>query len=254
MKPTHRGRFHYNGQHYDMIHRDLTEDIPFWIGQARKYGSPALELACGTGRVTLLLANAGFEVTGIDFSDSMLAQARDKASQQGINVEWIKADVRNFDLGRKFPLVIFPFRSIAELHTLRDLEACLSCVKRHLSPEAGFIIDAFNPSLDILNRNPKEKHPFAQYPDPDGKGTVIVTHSNVYDAATQVNTITLFYKLPGRTEEATEELAMRMHFPQELEALLHYNGFKIEAKYGDYDETPFTPSANVQLTVCSLRE
>ncbi|MCH7737281.1 MAG: class I SAM-dependent methyltransferase [Chloroflexi bacterium] len=241
-----------DGKHYDQIHRDADWDLSFWSVQARKYGDPVLELACGTGRVANTLAIEGFRVTGIDNSDTMLSEARRKSEFQGIDVEWVLADVRHFELGTTFPLIIFPFRSIAALLTAKDLEACLSCVKKHLKAGGKFIIDAFNPDLDIMCRGSEDRYPFAEYPDPEGKGTIVVTQSNVYDAASQINRIKLFLKLPTRTEEMIEELNLRIYFPQELNALLEYNGFNIEDKFGDYEETYFDSSSKLQIMICSI--
>lgn len=255
MKPPDIEHLYFDGRHYDQRYKNYTQDIPFWINQARKYSGPVLELACGTGRVAIPLAKEGFLVTGIDISDSMLSEARRKSSQAGIVVEWIKADIRDFKLGKRFPLIIFPFNTICHLFDLEDLEACLSCVEGHLRPNGRFIIDVFNPRLDILLRNPEERYipPYSEYPDPDGRGTIAVTESNVYDTASQINRIKLFYKFPGQAEEIIEELNMRIYFPQELDALLKYNGFEIEAKFGNYDETPFTSAAPKQLIVCHVR-
>ena len=250
MKPPDIKHLYFDGRHYDQRCKNYTQDISFWINQAKKYGDPVLELACGTGRVAIPLAKEGFLVTGIDISDSMLTEAGSKSSQEGIIVEWVKADIRDFKLGKKFPSIIFPANTICHLLDLEDLELCLSCVKRHLRPNGRFIIDVFNPRLDILLRNPEERNPHSEYLDPNGTGTIVVTQSNVYDTASQINRIRLFYKLPGRTEEIIEELNMRIYFPQELDALLKYNGFGIEAKFGNYDETPFTSAAPKQLIVC----
>jgi ubiquinone/menaquinone biosynthesis C-methylase UbiE len=252
MKPPDVEHLYFDGRHYDQRYRDVTRDIPFWIEQARRYGDPVLELACGTGRVALPLAKEGFRVTGIDISDSMLAQARRKASQEGIAVEWVKADVRDVELGKRFSLVIFPANAICHLLELEDFEACLACVRRHLSTEGRLIIDVFNPRLDILLRDSAKRYPHGEYPDPDGKGTVVVTENNVYDRASQVNHIKLFYRLPGQEDELVEELKMRIYFPQELDALLKYNGFVIESKFGDYDEKPFASDSPHQLIVCAM--
>ena len=93
----------------------------------------------------------------------------------------------------------------------------------------------------------------AEYPGPDGNGTIVVTHHNVYDATSQINRIKLFFKLSSQTEEGIEELDLRIYFPQELNGLLEYNGFNIEDKFGDYDETKFVSSAKLQLMVCATR-
>lgn len=251
MKPAAILPLFFDGRHYDQKWQHLTADLPFWIKQATRYGDPVLELTCGTGRVALPLAKAGYRVTGIDISESMLAEARRKSSQEGIAVEWIKADIREFDLGRKFPLVVFPFNTIAILWGLEDLEACLACVKSHLSEKGKFIVDVFNPDFKFLLRNAAERYPHSQYSDPDGQGTIVVTESNVYDAAREINQLKLFYKFPGKDEEISEELSIRIYFPQELDALLKYNGFVVEAKYGNYDETPFASASPRQISVCS---
>ena len=253
MDYLYSGHLLLDGKHYDQMHRDADWDLSFWSGQARKYGDPVLELACGTGRVANTLALEGVRVTGIDNADTMLSEARSKSASQGIDVEWVQADVRHFELGTTYSLIIFPFRSIAAILTATDLGACLSCVKKHLEPDGRFIIDAFNPDLDILRHSPEERYPFAEYPDPEGDGTIAVTYSNLYDVASQINRMKLFFKLPSQTEEVIEELNLRMYFPRELDALLESNGFIIEDKFGDYEETPFISSARLQLLVCSTR-
>jgi len=94
----------------------------------------------------------------------------------------------------------------------------------------------------------------AEYQGPEGNGTIVVTQSNVYDEALEINRIKLFFKLPTQTQEVIEELNLRMHFPQELDALLESNGFNIEDKFGDYDETKFVSSTKLQLMVCATRQ
>jgi ubiquinone/menaquinone biosynthesis C-methylase UbiE len=252
MSPPDAGHLYYDGTHYDQRYHDVVEDITFWIEQARKHGDPVLELACGTGRVSIPLAREGFEVTGIDLSDAMLAEARRKSHENGVQVDWVEGDVRAFAMGKQFPLVIFPAQAVAHLLDVQDLERCLSCVRRHLTPTGKFIVVAFNPDLDILRRDPNERHDLVEYPDPDGKGTVSTSETNVYDAAAQINRVKMYYNLPGQQHEVVDELVLRMYFPQELDALLKYNGFVIEDKFGDHSGALFGPSSSRQVIVCSL--
>ena len=93
MDYLYSGHLSLDGKHYDQIHRDADWDLSFWSGQARKYGDPVLELACGTGRVANTLALEGFRVTGIDNAETMLSEVRSKSASQGIDVEWFQADV-----------------------------------------------------------------------------------------------------------------------------------------------------------------
>lgn len=117
----------------------------------------------------------------------------------------------------------------------------------HLRNEGRFVIDMFNPCLDILTRNPSKHYPVTEYPDPDGKGNVVITENNIYDAPTQINRIKWYYKIGSQAEEVVEEMNMRIFYPQELDALLYYNGFIIEEKFGDYNMDTFMSSSKKQL-------
>ncbi len=243
---------YYDGRHYD-ARVEYREDIPFWLKKAHRYGGPILELGCGTGRVSIELARAGFEVVGLDIEESMLAQARCKSRELQLDVEWIKADCRNFELGRSFKLIIFPFNSLSHIVDQEGIESCLACVSHHLEHRGRFIFDLHNPRLDILMRNPNKRYPHSRYEDPDGHGEIVVTESNQYDRASQVNTITLFYTMPNGREE-TAQILSRMFFPQELDLLLRSSGFLIEEKFGDFDETPFTSESPKQIVICRLAD
>jgi SAM-dependent methyltransferase len=252
MKPSDADEIYSDGLHYDLQHAEFVDDIPFYVAQARRYGGPVLELTCGTGRITIPIASEGFEVTGLDISNVMLERARQKADERGVNVEWIRGDCRDFRLGRRFRLALLPFNSIAHLHTPVDIEACLSCVRKHLLPGGRFIVDIFNPRLDILIRDPSEHYPAGEYTDPDGRGQVVITENNVYDRASQVNRIKWYYRRGGSDIEKVAELNMRIFYPQELDALLRYNGFDVEDKFGDFSGSPFGSNSPTQVLVCSL--
>jgi SAM-dependent methyltransferase len=246
------GDIYWDGRHYDLQHRDFTEDVPFYLDQARSCGDPVLELACGTGRIAIPLAAAGFDVTGLDLSPSMLRTARRKAEEGRVGVRWVEADCRRFDLGRTFNLILFPFNSMAHLHDLESIEASLGAVRRHLDPAGRFILDHFNPRLDILIRNPSERYPVAEYDDPDGRGKVVITENNIYDGAAQINHIRWYYRINGG-KESIRSLDLRIYYPRELDALLKYNGFEIESKMGDVNGEPFTSKSPRQLVICRRR-
>ena len=260
MKPGDGEGIYRDGRHYDLItaalaayHREASGDhvggVSFYVRQASKCGGPVLELACGTGRIAIPIAEQGVQVTGLDISESMLTHARRKAAEKGVSTEWVRADCRDFRLNRRFSLIFLAYNSLGHLHDLESVAACLLCVRRHLRREGRFIVDFFNPRLDILTRDPSARSPVAEYPDPDGRGTVVVTESNTYEADTQINRIRWHYRV-GEEREYSEELNLRMFYPRELDALLHYNGFTIEAKFGDFDESAFTSTSPKQIVVC----
>jgi SAM-dependent methyltransferase len=254
MKDIDCGPLYYDGRHYDLQHAGITDDIPFYLDEARKCGGPVLELGCGTGRVSIPLAQEGFEVTGIDISRPMLEHARSKANKAGVSVRWVEADCRDFDLGRGFALVIYPFNAIAHLHDNESVAACLACVRAHLQPAGRFVIDIFNPRLAILLRDASERYPVAEYPDPDGHGTVVITENNIYDAASQINRIKWYHKTSESAKEVVRELNMRIFYPQELDWLLQSNDFMIEHKFGDCDRKPFESGSPRQIVVSKSRQ
>ena len=242
---------YYNGRHYDAQHKNFAIDIPFYVEQSVKFGDPILELACGTGRVTIPIAKAGFDITGIDISSSMLNSAAVDAAEAGAKVNFVKSDIRSFNLDTKFQLIIFPFNAIAHLLDLKSVIATFLRVKKHLSKEGKFIFDFFNPSFDRLLRDESQRYPVDEYPDPDSNEKVILTENNYYDRATQINHIKWYYKIGEREE--VHDLDMRMFFPKELEALLQLNGFRIHDKYGDFDGSEFTSESPRQVIICSVR-
>jgi SAM-dependent methyltransferase len=250
MKDPDCGPLYFDGRHYDLQHKGITDDIPLYMELAQRYGDPILELACGTGRVTIPLAERGFGITGLDISEPMLDSARIRAREAGVSIDWRKGDCRDFRLGKQYRLVLFPFNSIAHLHDTESIERCLACVRGHLAPSGRFVIDIFNPRLEILLRDASERYPVAEYDGPDGQGTVVITENNVYDRATQVNRIKWYYKTADVQVETVRELNMRIFYPQELDGLLHFNGFVVEHKYGDVDLQPFTSESPRQITVC----
>jgi SAM-dependent methyltransferase len=249
LEPIDCEDIYWDGRHYDLKYRDLKDDIPFYLKQAEKYGDPILELACGTGRITLPLAEKEFDVTGLDVSEPMLDKAIEKAAEKEVKVEWVKADCRDFHLGKKFNLILFPFSSIAHLHDLDSIKGCFSCVREHMTDKGVFIIDYFNPRLDFLLRDPKEQRSITSYPDPDGRGTVEILETNEYDSKNQINRIKWTYKI-GDSKISEKELNMRIFYPQELDALIRLNGFEIVSKYGNSHESAFDSDSPKQVIVC----
>ena len=239
-----------DGRHYDRMFPDAGPAISFLLDQARALGGPVLELACGTGRLALPLAQVGFAVTGLDMAETMLAEARRRSADIGVAVDWVQGDMRAFDLGTTFSLVILAANSLGHLLDRASLEGCLAAVRRHLAPNGRFVIDVFVPDLRLLTQAPDRRSPFAEYDDPDGAGRVVVTSTNRYEPDTQINRITTYHRLPGRDDEIVGALDLRMYFPQELDALLAYNGLPVEAKYADYDRRPFGSEATKQLITC----
>ena len=101
-------------------------DLAYWQRQCARYGGPALELACGSGRLTIPLAEEGVDIEGLDLSPAMLALAREKSDRgacicSGI---WVTPPISRWTGG--FRSIFLPNNSLAHLLTWRDLVSCLS--------------------------------------------------------------------------------------------------------------------------------
>ncbi len=242
---------YFDGQNYDAENFTVRDDVPFYIEMAKKAKGPVLEIACGTGRITIPIAKTGVDVMGLDYSQAMLARAKEKGKKEGLKIKWVKADCRNFKLGCKFNLIYMPFNSMQHLHDRISIEKMFSCVKRHLAEKGKFIVDVFNPNPHFLDRDNKELFPVGCYKDPNTGKDMLVNEQYFYDKVKQSSNIIWHYKR-GKKPLFSKKLNMRCFFPMELDNLFHYNGFKILHKYGSFEKTKFDSESQKQIIVSEV--
>jgi len=243
-----------DGRHYDALNSFLVADIPFYLEEARKARGAVLELACGTGRLTIPIAQSGVEIVGLDLSASMLAHARTKAQAAGVAIEFVEGDCRLIDFERKFGLIFMAFNSMQHLHDHASLAALFANVRKHLVEGGRFVFDVFNPKIEILARASGDRRLEREYQDPDGRGTMAFEHSGSYDDASQVSHIECYFVRRGANGEEIEvreeELRLRSFFPQELDLLVRSQGFEIVGKYGNFERKGFGSGDPKQVVVC----
>lgn len=245
--------FYRDPKLYDAMHGALAKDRHFFVERAVASRGPVLEVACGTGRITIPIAQRGIDVAGLDISKAMLGEARDKAQRLGLDIEWVEADCREFAVPKKFALIFIAFNSMLHLHDRVSLESFFARVRAHLAPEGRFMFDIFNPGIRFLVENGGRKREIQRFTEPHSGLPAVVHESLEYDAATQVNRSTWFYSVGDRENVAVHDLHLRCYFPQEIDALLHYNGFDVVEKLGSYDGTPFSSEAGIQIATCRVR-
>ena len=241
-----------DAEFYDLVHGGFAEPktLAFYEDKIARYGAPVLELACGSGAYIVPLTDKGVNIVGVDISDEMLDGAKEKAAARNLSIDVRKGDIRKFELNQKFPLILLLGNSFQHLLTHSDIENCLSAVKKHLTPNGRFIVEVFNPSLQILTRKTDENVLDSEYETPSGK-TVLTGKVN-YDAATQINHIIWNYH--NRTTNQTKKFAftMRQFFPQEFDYLFACNSFQIERKFGNRDGSAFESDSPLQIVIAKL--
>ncbi|WP_430409002.1 class I SAM-dependent methyltransferase [Kordia sp.] len=238
----------YDANIYDGMNTNLA-DLEFykrWLPKNKD--ARILELCCGTGRLTLPIAKDGYDITGVDFTPSMLEQATAKASKEGLEIEFIEADIRTLHLPEKYDLIFIPFNSIHHLYKNKDLFKAFTVVKNHLKKGGLFLLDCFNPNIQYIVEAEKDHTQIAEYTTNDGR-EVLIKQQMCYENKTQINRIEWHYYINGEFN-SIQNLDMRLFFPQELDSYLTWNDFNIIHKFGSFNEEAFTDTSEKQIFVC----
>lgn len=248
MTPIDCLEIYEDAEFYDLEFATREIEIPFFRKAARNAAGPVLEVACGTGRITLPLARDGVDITGLDISRPMLEQARRKSTEEGLKIDWIEQDCRKIDLPRKFALILSATNAMQHLLDVESVCAFLQSARRALEPGGELILDVFNPDPAKLARTSSERYLHKEIVMPDGRSIRVETVSE-YRPASQILHFDLFY-LSGEDLLRTKSVNMRCFYPEELLALCRLNGLNVVSRIGDYDERTFDGLSPKQILVC----
>jgi ubiquinone/menaquinone biosynthesis C-methylase UbiE len=223
---------------YEVQRKDA--DIPFLLKLVRESGGPVLECACGTGRVMLQLAKAGFEVHGIDISGEMLAILEKKLGSLpgGARklVSYEKKDIRDFEIGRKFRTCIIAFTSLYHLESDAEMRKFLKCVRRHLVIGGVLIIDVF----DFDPQTPQGVFRLEAEVN-DRKGRKMSKYGKTVHGRNQVNDV--WFKIVvedgGRKRVIMEKFKLHYLLHDQMWKMLETAGFKVMKVYGNYNSEPY---------------
>lgn len=224
-------------------------DVKFYVDFAVESGGSVLELGCGTGRILIPTARAGVQITGLDKSDEMLEICREKLKGEPPEVrgraKLVRADMRSFDLGSKFSLIIITYGPFNLLLSVEEQICCLNCINRHLPDNGALLFDVFYPDLKELSASEKgaeifmAKTPFEM---PDGRIVTWGIRYNSVDYNRQVIHGELIYDIrypDGHEERLVYTDPLRYFFRFEVEHLLARTGFRTVSVYADFDKEPF---------------
>lgn len=244
-------RFYSDARLYDRLFPAREPAVDFYRAEADRQGGSVLELGCGTGHKLIPIASDGHPCVGLELSPDMLAEAQRKAVERGVELDWVQGDMREFDLGRTFDLVIIAANSLLHLSEVPDLVDCFRSVRKHLAPGARLVFDVFNPSVQMLAHadGVRRRREALSFVDPD-RGVVHVDVAETYDAAAQVTRGTWYFSTESDADVLVAPLEIRSIFPQELPLLLSQGGLRLVERFGDWSGRPFTGDALVQLCVC----
>jgi SAM-dependent methyltransferase len=233
----------------------ISNDVSFYAEYARMADGEVLDLACGTGRTLIPLAEKGITITGLDISENMLEQARRKINllpvdvQERIQLE--RQDMTTFTMGKTFSLIFCTFRSFQHLISKKEQSACLGRVHEHLNDRGIFILHLFVPLHHLLAQKQRSLY-LGTFQDPD-TGCMVTRHSEVlYDLAAQVLHEDRFYEWTdkgGQFHRQVWSFDFAYLFRYEAELLLEKCGFSIINVYGGFNKAPFDYYSGEQIFV-----
>jgi SAM-dependent methyltransferase len=210
---------------YDPWSRSVTEDVDFYVAEARKAGGPVVELGVGTGRIAVPTALRGVGVIGVDSSAGMLDVCRRRAEEAGVTslVDLRLGDLRRPPVDERVRLVTAPFRSLLHLWTDEERLLALSAAYGLLEEGGRFVFDVFAPSRADV----EETH-----------GRWLEREPGIWERADwDLERRVLTLSVRGEAGETTMALAWMS--PDEWRSLLEAAGFEVLACYGWFDMRPY---------------
>ncbi len=205
-------------------------------------GAAILDLACGPGRIALELARRSFRVTGVDRTASYLDEARERAVADGLDVEFVHADMREFSRPAAFDLAINGWTSFGYFEDPADDRQVLENVYASLAPGGCFLIELMG--REALARIYRPAN-VTRYDD----GSLLIEEGRIVDAWAAIESTWTHVK-DGQAREYTFRL--RLYGASDLTALLGEVGFNVVAVHGGLDGSPYDHEAK-RLAVVARR-
>ena len=246
---------------YDSVYSYVKGDVPFYVEEARRSGGPVLELGCGTGRVSIPIAQAGVDIVGLDYSPGMLDVARSKMTEldgSAGRLTLVQADMREFSLDGKFNLVVIPFRGFLSLLTVQDEVSTLNSIRRHLAPDGRLIFNIFVPDLNMLVQEGDMPYHLRDVTDPDTGKKLVLWNQSSYDNYTQVLTARVIVDELDESGTVQRRLyrdfQLRCIYMWEMHHLLGLCGFEVLDLFGDFDREPFGETSKEMIWLTRARD
>jgi len=236
---------------YDIIYARVRDavDKRYYVDKLTSRRGPSLEVGVGTGRIFLEALRQGADVYGLDSSPTMISVLRGKLEAQHHH-RVRECDLVTMSLRKRFDLIIAPFRVLSHIIGIDDQIRALNAVHDHLNPGGTFIFDIFVPDLKMLREGLPPTVDFDGEYAP-GRHLKRVT-SAVSDLITQITSVTMTLSWDDEAGPSTAEwlFPMRFFFRYELEHLIARSKLRLQAMYGDFNESPLDSTSREFLVHC----
>ena len=199
---------------------------------------PVLELAIGTGRISLPLAERGVDIHGVDISEEMVARLREKPA--GAEIPVTMGDFSEVDYGGTFPLIFLGFNTIFALETQNDQVRLFENVARHLTEDGFFVVEAFVPDL---TRYQRDQSISVLKIERDSVDLDLARHDPVAQRIdVQVATV-------GAGGTTLRPIRLRYAYPPELDLMARLAGLRLRERWGGWRREKYGPSSTSHVSV-----
>ncbi|MBM6647735.1 class I SAM-dependent methyltransferase [Bacillus sp. RIT 809] len=224
-------------------------DFPFllsWVQKLNIQNEWILDIACGTGRVTIPFIENGYQMIGVDIHEGMLTEA--KRYTKG---KWLQQDCLQLSVEETIPLAYMVGHGFQHFLTNIHQNQLLTSIHNVLAENGIFIFDTRFPSKEELMQPSTEEY-WTTITDEKGRRCDLYTELN-YDSIQQIQhyiTTRRFYEDNTLVEELKTTIDLRYTYPQELERLLVENGFELLHIYNDWDGNELQEDCYSMVVVC----
>jgi SAM-dependent methyltransferase len=247
---------------FDLEHLGESEDVEFYVNLAKRLRPRRiLELACGTGRVTIPLAEAGFEVVGVDNEPEMVTKANDKraalSSKLSERLEFVEGDMRTWSDNSPFDLILIPCGSITHLLELEDQLTTWRKAFSNLSRGGRLVVDTVMPNFaayaDSLATPQRSVVELDRDIVDDKNGIRLLRQktTNYIAESQRAKILFQFEKIADgySVERYVDDFESHVYFPRELQLLFICAGFEVETVYGDFRDRPLATKSPAIIVV-----
>jgi len=242
---------------YDREHAQFDEDVDLYRSFAELYTGPLLELACGSGRLLLPLAQDGYTLIGVDTSAQMLALARQRLQEEDLSdrVTLVQQDMCALHLDQQFSLAFVALGSFAHLTSRQAQQQALAAIRAHLTKGGTFILDISNADARYMENLSGQVLHQGTWKNEDGS---ILTHmvSPASSHTRHLLELTHFYDRHvqgGPVQRMVVTTYLYLFERSETELLLEQAGFGIKEVYGDYTMGPATLESPRMIFIAEAR-
>lgn len=246
-----------DGELYDMVCQGLDYGLDFYVNLARQAKGPVLEIACGTGRILLPCLQAGVDIDGLDLYEAMLARLRHKAEALGLAPTLYQADMGDFQLPRRYALIMITFNAFGHNMTQEAQIGCLERCCQHLLPGGILALDGVFPCIEWIGAPQNVRVLEGEFTHPRTGLPCRYFDTRRFDRVKQIQYSTNeaeFLDAEGRvTSVHRSQIEIRWIYKEEMALLLRVAGFSRWEICGEFDRRPLTTETD-KMVVLAYRD